>query len=56
MKIYKRLTSRRGKLKIIYSDNPITFKAGAKWLANNQRSETPGFFEQKDRNMEVQHS
>ena len=30
----KRLILRRGKAKIVYSDNAKTFKAGTKWLAN----------------------
>ena len=34
IKGFKRLISRRGKPKIVYSDNAKTFKAGAKWLAN----------------------
>ena len=34
IKSFKKLISRREKLEIVYSDNPKTFKAGAKWLAN----------------------
>ena len=30
---------RRGKSKIIYSDNPNPFKAGAKWLANINKNQ-----------------
>ena len=30
---------RRGKSKIIYSDNPKPFKAGAKWLANINKNQ-----------------
>ena len=34
IKSFKRLISRRGKPKIVYSDNAKTVKAGAKWLPN----------------------
>ena len=34
IKSFKRLISRRGKPKIVYSDNAKIFKAVAKWLAN----------------------
>ena len=37
IKSFKRLISRRGKPKIIYSVNGKFFKAGAKWLANINR-------------------
>ena len=39
IKSFKKLTSRRGKSNIIYSDNVITFKAGAKWLNSINRDE-----------------
>ena len=39
IKSFKRLISRRGKPKIVYSDNAKTFKAGAKWLANINRDQ-----------------
>ena len=34
IKSFKRLTSRRGKPNIIYSDNSKIFKAGTKWLSS----------------------
>ena len=34
IKSFKRLTSIKGKSKIVYCDNSKTFKAEAKWLAN----------------------
>ena len=37
IKSFKRLISRGGKPKIVYSDNAKTFKASAKWLANINR-------------------
>ena len=44
IKSFKRLISRRGKPKIVYSDNPKTFKAWAKWLANiNKDQKLPDF-------------
>ena len=39
IKSFKRLISRRGKPKIVYSDNAKTFKAGPKWLANINRDQ-----------------
>ena len=36
---FKRLISRRGKPKTVYSDNAKTFKAGAKWLANIKKDQ-----------------
>ena len=39
IKSFKRLISRRGKPKVVYSNNPKTFKAGAKWLANINRDQ-----------------
>ena len=37
IKSFKKLISRRGKLKIVYYDDAKTFKAGAKWRANINR-------------------
>ena len=39
IKSFKRLILRRGKPKIVYSDNAKTFKTGAKWLANINRDQ-----------------
>ena len=39
IKSFKRLISRKGKPKIVYSDNSKTFKAGTKWLANINRDQ-----------------
>ena len=39
IKSFKRLISRRGKPKIVYSDNAKTFKPVAKWLANINRNQ-----------------
>ena len=39
IKSFKRLISRRGKPKIVYSDNAKTFKARTKWLANINRNQ-----------------
>ena len=39
IKSFKRLISRRGKPKIVYSDNAKTFKARTKWLANINRDQ-----------------
>ena len=39
IKSFKRLISRRGKPKIVYSDYAKTFKAGTKWLANINRDQ-----------------
>ena len=39
IKSFKRLISRRGKPKIVYSDNAKTFKVRAKWQANINRDQ-----------------
>ena len=39
IKSFKRLILRRGKPKIVYSDNAKTFKPVAKWLANINRNQ-----------------
>ena len=41
VKSFKRLISRRGKPKIVYSDNAKTFKAVAQWLANTNKDQKP---------------
>ena len=39
IKSFKRLISRRGKPKIVCSDDAKTFKAKSKWLANINRNQ-----------------
>ena len=44
IKSFIRVISRRGKPKIVYSDNAKTLKAGATWLANINRDQEPHDF------------